>query len=80
MTGLDYRLPPTKPEPCSKDKDLGVMVHRYDMGARVCRCGKESSVDPNEGPYSWRTTFGKGFQNNGRDADDDDDEGADKTS
>lgn len=56
------------------------MVHRYDMGARVCRCGKESSVDPNEGPYSWRTTFGKGFQNNGRDADDDDDEGADKTS
>lgn len=40
-------------EPCSYDDALGVMVHRYDMGHRRCRCGRVDNPAPVAGDYKW---------------------------
>lgn len=26
--------------PCARDATLGIMVHRFDVGMRLCRCGE----------------------------------------
>ena len=45
----------TPPKPCGPDERYGTMVHRYNMGSRVCRCGRD--VTPKSGGTStgWAT-------------------------
>jgi hypothetical protein len=31
---------------CSHSDELGVVIHRYDLGQRTCRCGEKSYHEP----------------------------------
>ncbi len=33
---------------CGHDGDLGVTVHRYDLGERICRCGHDVTEEPRQ--------------------------------
>jgi len=50
---------PKQTEPdCSFDEMLEVIVHRFDMGHSVCRCGKKEVVKPER--KGWREIYGGG--------------------
>lgn len=59
------RIYRAKPEMCGVDERIGVMVHRFDTGAIVCRCGMlvvRQPVKKQRAGY-----FGRGFSDSPND-------------
>jgi hypothetical protein len=46
LVAADLWIDSTSTEPCSYDDQLDATVHRFDLGARTCRCNSVTVLEP----------------------------------